>query len=139
MALPKALNALGLYHPIDLERYCKNVLGYTHLKLSRRRLGALVHCMRVTEDADIHRYLHYVIAKACDPRVKKDTSFVPLRHRSMFSRRHRRVAEEEIDRSKVIYKNRGFRNYCQVIYNTGERLVIVDVKDFESLPGKELA
>ena len=139
MALHPKLNLLGLQRTIDLERYCKDTLGYKRLAVSRKRLSERLNRelnyvpIPNSEDAVISA-IHWSISQATARRRKVDRSLYFLPHRQVIKRNYRKAYLKDIPTESIVYKfQMGHRRNVRL--DTGECVTYLDNIDFNEVPG----
>ena len=142
MALHPKLNLLGLHRSVDLERYCKDTLGYKRLAVSRKRLSERLNRelnyvpIPDSEDAVISA-IHWSISQATARRRKVDRSWYFLPHRQVIKTIFRKVYLKDIPVESIVYKFK-IGHKQNVRLDTGECVTYLDNIDFNDVPGISL-
>lgn len=142
MALHPALGVLGLYRSLDLERYVKNELGYTRLRVSRARLAETLNLylnkvIIPHDEFGVNMAIHDVIKYRCNRHVESGYVYRVVLKRHRLRTRYPTLNVEDLDINNIAWKRFGTTSSLgEVIMNDGQRITIL-TDDVSNLPGRE--
>ena len=139
MVLHPKLNLLGLERSVDLERYCKDILGYKRLTVSRKRLSErlnreLFYLPIPDDEGAVIQRIHWVIEQMVVEDRNANNGIRLSSGRTLIKIAFRKVYLKDIPVESIVYK---FKNGHKqnVRLDTGECVTYLDNIDFNDVPG----